>query len=126
MRPRLPNNVTVKSDFSIDRLLIHDATVQRFIKSRGPGGVYKETWSDLTSIPCRFTGVSPRSTATEPEQQLEFPTQSKVFTRHDADIKEKDRLKFDGKIYEVIDTPYNPSFLNHHLEVLVKQLDTVV
>jgi head-tail adaptor len=59
-------------------------------------------------------------------QQETFGTQFKVFARGDADIKADDRIVYGGKTYEVVDTPLDPSFIGHHLEVEVKLVPKVV
>lgn len=120
MRPTHRPNIRVANDFSIDHLLIHDATVHRYSKTRIPGGGFKEAWNPVKDIVCRFTVYTPRETVVTTEQKEAFPTKYKVFTLGDEDIKEGDRLTFLGNTYELVDTPLNPSFLSHHLEVEAK------
>lgn len=123
MRPHLRPNVKVANDFSIDHLLIHDATVHRYSKARLPGGGFKESWNPVKDIRCRFT-VPPKQAfrkATDIEEQKElFSANYKVFTLYEEEILRGDRISFLGKIYEVVAEPLNPSFLNHHLEVEVR------
>lgn len=120
MRPHIRPNVIVANDFSIDHLLIHDATIHRYAKQRQPGGSYKEVWSAVGSIPCRFTTHSTRFDRDVDSQQETFGTQFKVFAKGDADVRADDRLEFRGVAYEVVNTPIDPSFLGHHLEIQVK------
>lgn len=126
MRPHLRPNIIVANDFGIEHLLIHDATLNRFSKVRIPGGSFKETWSPVRDIKCRFTVYTPKDNVITLEQQETVSTKYKVFTLGNEDIIQGDRLTFLEKVYEVIDTPLNPSFLNHHLEVEVKLVPKVV
>jgi hypothetical protein len=112
--------VNVANDFSIDHLLIHEATIHRYTRTRLPGGTFKETWAPVKDMKCRFTVYTPKNTVTVTEQKEYFPASYKVFTLGDENIVEGDRVVFKGSTYEVVGPPLNPSFLDHHLEVEVK------
>lgn len=111
-------------NFSISHLLIHEAIVTRGVKKRAAGGAWTIAWEPVeTALKCRITVYSPQTTATVQEQQETYPTKYKLFTEATANILKADKLLFQGKTYEVVDNPLNPSILNHHLEVELKLLD---
>ncbi len=126
MNPTKRTGIIRSKDFSIDHLLIHVATVHRYTKTRIPGGGFKEAWSPVGDIDCRFTVYTPKSTVDVIEQKESFPTQYKLFTRGDADIKKGDRITYNGVVYEVVDNPLDPSFLGHHLEIAIKEVSREV
>lgn len=126
MEKRHRPNVLIKNDFSIDHLLIHKATIYREQKVRNRAGGWETKWNKLTDLDCRFTVYNPQEVQVIQEQREAYPTQFKVFSRADEDIQKNDRLEFKGRIYQVLDDPLNPSFVDHHLEIKVKDISREV
>lgn len=125
-KPYIRPGVIVRNDFTIDHLLIHEASLHRATKSKNSAGGRAEKWGYVQEVTCRFTVYNPQDVERLDEQRVGYPTLYKVITRGDEDIREGDRFVFKGRTFEVLSPPLDPSFLGHHLEIQVAETDKKV
>lgn len=104
------------------RLLIHRCDV--FSKKRVRVGTqWQERFIRFEhDMRCRVSTTVRVNTEVTKHNQQDFISPYTLYC-FPADIKQDDRILFQGRFYEVKAVPRDPSFLNHHLEVPIDNLN---
>ncbi|OLN21711.1 hypothetical protein BTO30_13490 [Domibacillus antri] len=119
-----------KSQRIFKRQLIHEVEIYRKKRFR-EGSVWKEEFVFLKKIKCRLSTNTPSKTGDEvlTENQQRFLSPFTLYSLPD-DIKADDRFVFyhsrGHTLYEAVSSPRNPSFLDHHYETPLEEINLTV
>jgi hypothetical protein len=119
-----------KSQRIFKRQLIHEVEIYRKKRFRD-GAQWREEFIFLKKIQCRVSTNTPSKTGDQvlTEEQQRFLSPFTLYSLPD-DIKADDRFVFyhgDSRmIFEAVSKPRNPSFLNHHYETPLEEINLTV
>lgn len=106
------------------RLLISRCNVYRKMRVRHNSGFQHIYVRVSEAERCRYSTVSRLNSENVKDDRHGYWTES-VFYLQDIEMKQGDRIVWNGDIYEVKLHPRNPSGINHHMECPVEILDRI-
>jgi hypothetical protein len=95
----------------VSRFFTDNIVVYRAVKSTGLGGEKINTYTSYIDVIGSFQNLGGSKSAVN---DIDAYRKNKVFFCDIVDVKEKDRIYYDGKFYNIMDAP---KIWGHHMEL---------